>query len=175
MQIYPQCCAGPLWPIIRFDVIFVVSLNKLRFTGDVRRRNAHETVMLNIETEIYMAIRSRRHLQLYFPEWSIFITIQISLKFVSNYSNNNKSALVQVMTWCWAGDKPLPEPVMMQFSDTYMLHHAAVQTSLMSTRPGKHAPPWICFMGHSGPVLFYIMPFNEHLPGHFPPKCPANT
>ena len=35
-----------------------------------------------------------------------FILIQISLKFVSNGSINNKVALVQVMAWRWTGNTP---------------------------------------------------------------------
>ena len=34
---------------------------------------------------------------------------QISLKFVPIGPNDNKSALVQLMAWCWTGDKPLTE------------------------------------------------------------------
>ena len=48
------------------------------------------------------------------------ILIQISLKYVPRSPIDNKSALVQVMTWCPTGDKPLPEPMMTQFIDTYM-------------------------------------------------------
>ena len=40
------------------------------------------------------------------------ILIQISLKFVPKGPINNKSALVQVMAWCWTGDKPLTEPML---------------------------------------------------------------
>ena len=50
------------------------------------------------------------------------IQIQISLKFVTMSPFNNKPALVQVMTWHWTGDKPLPEPMMTQFTDAYMRH-----------------------------------------------------
>ena len=47
------------------------------------------------------------------------ILIQISLKFVPNGPIDNKSALVRVMAWRQAGDKPLPET---QFTDAYMRH-----------------------------------------------------
>ena len=50
------------------------------------------------------------------------ILIQISLKFVPRSPIDNKPALVQVMAWRRTGDKPLPEPVMTQFTDTYMQH-----------------------------------------------------
>ena len=50
------------------------------------------------------------------------IPIQISLKFVPRSPIDNKLALVQVMAWCQIGGKPLPEPVMAQFTDAYMRH-----------------------------------------------------
>ena len=50
------------------------------------------------------------------------IPIGISLKLVPRGPINNKSALIQVMAWRRTGDKPLPEPVMTQFTDVYMHH-----------------------------------------------------
>ena len=50
------------------------------------------------------------------------ITIQISLKFVPRSPIDNNPALVQVMAWLRTGNKPLPEPMMTQFTDTYMRH-----------------------------------------------------
>ena len=50
------------------------------------------------------------------------IPIQISLKFVRKSPIDNKSALVQVMAWRQTGDKPLPEPMMTQFTNAYMQH-----------------------------------------------------
>ena len=51
-----------------------------------------------------------------------FILIQISLKFVPEGPIDNKTALAQVMAWHWAGDKPLPEATLTQFTDAYMRH-----------------------------------------------------
>ena len=50
------------------------------------------------------------------------ISIKISLKFVPKGPIDNKSALVQVMAWHRTGDKPLPEPMLTQFTDAYMRH-----------------------------------------------------
>ena len=50
------------------------------------------------------------------------ILIRISLKFVPKGLISNKSALVQVMAWCRTGDKPLPEPMLTQFTDVHMWH-----------------------------------------------------
>ena len=35
---------------------------------------------------------------------------------------DNKSVLVQVMAWRRTGDKPLPEPMLDEFTDAYMRH-----------------------------------------------------
>ena len=50
------------------------------------------------------------------------ILIEISLKFILKGPINNKSALVQVMTWRWAGAKPSLEPMASQFAGSYMQH-----------------------------------------------------
>ena len=50
------------------------------------------------------------------------IPIQISLKFVPRRPINIKPALVQAMAWRRTGDKPLPEPMLLQFPDAYMRH-----------------------------------------------------
>ena len=43
----------------------------------------------------------------------VWIFIKISLFVVKGPINNNPS-LVQVMVWCWLGDKPLSEPMMVR-------------------------------------------------------------
>ena len=48
------------------------------------------------------------------------IPIWISLKFVPRI--DDKPALVQVIAWRRTGDKPLPEPMLTQFTDAYMWH-----------------------------------------------------
>ena len=50
------------------------------------------------------------------------IWIRISVKFVPKSQVDNKSAKVQVMTWCWIGNKPLPKRVLTQFTNAYMRH-----------------------------------------------------
>ena len=50
------------------------------------------------------------------------ILIKISLKYVPSCPIEHKPALVQVMAWCRTGDKPLPGPMMTQFTDAYMRH-----------------------------------------------------
>ena len=48
------------------------------------------------------------------------ILICISQKLVPKGPTDNKSALIVVMSWCRSGDKPLPEPMLTQFTDAYM-------------------------------------------------------
>ena len=50
------------------------------------------------------------------------ISIQISLAFLPKGPIDNKQALFQVMAWRWTGDKSLTEPMLTQFTDTYMHH-----------------------------------------------------
>ena len=50
------------------------------------------------------------------------IPIQISLRFVPCSPIDNKPALVHVMAWRRRVDKPLPEPMLIQFIDAYMRH-----------------------------------------------------
>ena len=47
------------------------------------------------------------------------IPIHISLKFVPRSPIGNKSTLVRVMAWHQTGDKPLSEPMMIQYTDVY--------------------------------------------------------
>ena len=51
-------------------------------------------------------------------EMFFFIPIRISVKFVPEGPIDIKSALVQVIAWRTA-DKPLPEPMLTQFTDAY--------------------------------------------------------
>ena len=50
------------------------------------------------------------------------ILIKISLKLVPRGPIDNKPALVLEMVWRRTGDKPLPEPMMAQFTDACMWH-----------------------------------------------------
>ena len=52
------------------------------------------------------------------------ILIRFSLKFVLKGPIHNKSALIQVMACYLFSTKPLPETMLMQFTDAYM-HHLA--------------------------------------------------
>ena len=45
---------------------------------------------------------------------NVWISIKISLKFVTKGPNNNIPVLVQIMAWHWPGEKPLSEPMMIR-------------------------------------------------------------
>ena len=51
---------------------------------------------------------------------NIWISSNISLIFVPNDPINNIQAMVQIMAWHWAGNKPFFEPMMAYFTDKYM-------------------------------------------------------
>ena len=50
------------------------------------------------------------------------IQIPISLKFLPRGPIDNKPALVQVMAWCWTGNKPLSVPMLTQYTDACIQH-----------------------------------------------------
>ena len=53
---------------------------------------------------------------------TVRIQIQISLKRVPKSPIDNKQALVQIMAWRRASDKPLPETMKTHLTGAYMLH-----------------------------------------------------
>ena len=54
------------------------------------------------------------------------IPIQISLKLVPRSPIDNKPALVQGMAWRQTGAKPLPEPMMTQYTEAYMRNYSGM-------------------------------------------------
>ena len=56
---------------------------------------------------------------------NVWISIKISLKFVPKVRINNIPALVQILAWCWQGNKPLSK-LMMASLLTYMRHLASI-------------------------------------------------
>ena len=53
---------------------------------------------------------------------NVRISIKISVELVTKGPIDNKPILFQVMAWRRTGDKPLPEPMLTQFTDAYMQH-----------------------------------------------------
>ena len=56
------------------------------------------------------------------------IPIRISLKCVLTGPTDNTPAFAQVMAWHRIGDKPLPEPMLTQFTDAYKRHEGVMLT-----------------------------------------------
>ena len=54
-----------------------------------------------------------------------YILIQIALNFSPKSPLENNSTLVEVMAWLQTGDKPLCEPMLVQFNYAYIIHHSA--------------------------------------------------
>ena len=50
----------------------------------------------------------------------VWISINISLKFIPKGPIKNIAALVHNIAWRWPGDKPLSEPMMVWFTDAYI-------------------------------------------------------
>ena len=82
----------------------------------------HETALVEATYRVYAKgeLRTRQN-DRHFPDnnfkWiflnqNIWISINISLKFVPRCQINNIPALVQIMAWRRPGDKPLSEPMM---------------------------------------------------------------
>ena len=57
-----------------------------------------------------------------FFEWSILYFKIISPQSVAYGPIDTNLALVQIMAWSRIGDKPLSEPILIQFTDAYMRH-----------------------------------------------------
>ena len=69
-----------------------------------------------------IAAISQMIFQMHFHEWNFFILIRISLEVVPRGLTDDNLTLVQIMAWHHTGDKPLSEPMLTQFTDTYMWH-----------------------------------------------------
>ena len=67
---------------------------------------------------------------------NVWISINISLKFVPRGPINNIPTLLQVMTWRRPGDKPWSEPMMVKLT-----------THICVTRP-QWVKNWRCYSGH---------------------------
>ena len=57
---------------------------------------------------------------------NVWISIDISLKFIPKGPIDNVPVLVQIMAWHQPDDKPLSEPMMVWFTDAYMHHSASM-------------------------------------------------
>ena len=78
----------------------------------------------------------RRHFQIQiFLNKNVWISLQISLKFLAKVWINNIPVLVQVMAWRRPGDKPLSEPMMVSL----LMHICLPPTQWVHILPGALA------------------------------------
>ena len=54
--------------------------------------------------------------------------MEISLRFVPKGAVGNAS-LAQIIVWAWTGDKLLLDPMMIQFTDWFMIHQGPFSVS----------------------------------------------
>ena len=80
----------------------------------------------HIVVETKMPPFCRWHFKCIFLNQNIWISIKISLKFVSRRSINKIPTLFQIMAWRRPGDKPLSETIMAWVTDAYMRHSASM-------------------------------------------------
>ena len=69
---------------------------------------------------------------------NVWISIEISLKFVSKGQINNNPALVQIMAWRRPGDEPLSEPMMVSLLTHLCVTRPQWVNSLAPGRPRCH-------------------------------------
>ena len=74
----------------------------------------------------------RRYFQMHFVgNEKFYVLIKISLTFFPESPIDNNLALVWIMAWRRRGDKPLSEPMLTRFTDTYMRHYGSWNASHM--------------------------------------------
>ena len=61
---------------------------------------------------------------------NVLILIEISLKYFTWGRIDNEAAPAQIMDWPRTGDKPVSEPMMALFTDTYLRHPATMSEGL---------------------------------------------
>ena len=83
----------------------------------------------------------------YFPDYifkciflneNVWLLNTIRWKFVSQGPIDSNIALIQIMAWCWTGDKPLSEPMMAKVGDAFMCHLASMSQSAKHTLIHRH-------------------------------------
>ena len=120
-----------------------------------------------MEAETKWTQFSRRHFQMVFFNENVWISIEVSLKFVPKGPINNIPALVQIMAWRRQGDKPLSETIMVN-----LLTHISVtrpQWVKLSVCTFRYLA-WIVISGIQS-VLFnvwmWLSPYILHGDEHF--------
>ena len=111
-----------------------ISMIKLRYSICKRRKMTIIRYGGYLSKHIVNTLRPRQNgrnfadeiFKCIFLNENVWISINISLKFVPKGLINNIPALVQIMAWRRTGVKPLSEPMVTQFNDAYMRHSASM-------------------------------------------------
>ena len=80
-------------------------------------------------------------------EKGFFILVKISMKFLPEGPINNNTALVQIMAWCWIGNKPLYEPMLTCVGNSH---------SSASQRPTTFLEDWELFVDFSSILCLWF-------------------
>ena len=102
--------------------------------------------------QLYNTLRPRqncRHFTRIFLNENVWISLKISLKFVSWVRISNTPSLVQIIALCRSGDKPLPEPM-------YRVDKANFNGLLYFLENGVHIQMITFFSVISPPKRIYI-------------------
>ena len=111
----PRCPLSPKRPINLISLSLAIFSDIYRNVSSYMSMIARPVKLSNFNTLIPR--QNGRHFpddifKCIFLNESIWISIEISLKFVPKGQTNNIPALVQIMAWHRPGDKPLSEPML---------------------------------------------------------------
>ena len=121
----PSCSSCSLWCHCNGTVLF--RWQAFTWATDGQELQHHvattdHTDLTHLPLDKMAAILANDNFKYIFLNENDRILIWISLKSVPKSPIDNKPALVQVMAWCWTGDKSLIEPMLTLFTDAYMRH-----------------------------------------------------
>ena len=128
---------SPGWTWIQLDV------NKDSMYTWGRNRGREEWTCVRLSFNSLRPRPNRRHFaddifKCIFENENEWISPKISLKFVPKVRIDNIPALVQIMAWRRAGDKPLSEPVMVSL----LTHICVTRLQWVKCAPRWHQPLW---------------------------------
>ena len=108
-------CMFVLWDYLSISLVEHITLHNWARFRMMLSPLAH--IVQNLIFNSLRPTRNRRHLsddssRCIFLKENVLISINISLKFISNGPITYIQALVQIRAWCRPGDKPLSEPMM---------------------------------------------------------------
>ena len=122
-QIYDRFSIDVVWSNGDVAEASNLKLNKRYIQTDSSNcYNSEKQILTHLPLDIRATIFADNMFKCIFMNEKFCISIPISLKCVPEGLFDNKSATVQVMTWRLTGEKPLPEPMLTQFTDAYMQH-----------------------------------------------------